>query len=48
MFSGRRAKAARSLPPLVFAIFALAALALDASGVVAFAIMPSRNSTALF
>src|SRR3981189_1615477 len=32
----------------VFALFALAALAVDASVVVAFAIMPSRNSIALF
>src|SRR5258708_15599836 len=43
MFSGRRAKAARSSPPLVFAIFALAAVALDALVVVAFAILPSRG-----
>src|SRR5260221_5188062 len=43
MFSGLRAKAARSSPPLVFAIFALAAVALDALVVVAFAILPSRG-----
>src|SRR5260370_12705695 len=43
MFSGRRAKAARSSPPLFFAIFALAAVALDALVVVAFAILPSRG-----